>query len=156
MRYPESSSYAFHNKSRVDWSEKDFEEWGQWRTELHAYWSWLSKRRFHALPEDKGIPVPHTGKWNRRKHANGSGVSASSRILSHRYADEGEKGTLIRREVRRKERAQWLSDWIDEGYDYEDAGNVSEWFGSRDLMWDWYEEDYGTYCDVCGGECVMN
>lgn len=35
------------------------------------------------------------------------GVSANSHIIDHRYPDEGEKGRLIRRLVRRRETRLW-------------------------------------------------
>lgn len=56
-------------------------------------------------------PVAGSGRsrWHSRKNRPGkaNGVSASSRIVSHRYADEGEKGPSLRREIRRKERRFW-------------------------------------------------
>ncbi|AYB70842.1 hypothetical protein SEA_YABOI_264 [Streptomyces phage Yaboi] len=79
----------------------------------------------------KGIPIPGTGRRSCRcgfcsqnSSANG-GVSASSRILPHRYADEGEKGPLLRREIRRKERAVWLAEAFEEMM--EDYESESYW-----------------------------
>ncbi len=80
-----------------------------------------------AANREKGVPVPHTGKRRYRKSVNGSGVSASSRIVS-RYADEGEKGKDVRRTVRRMEERMWRMDWFAEGYDIEDGCNVAQWF----------------------------
>lgn len=186
MQYPEPSQYgAFHNKSRADWTEKDFDEWGTWRTDLYAYWSWLSKRRFHALPEDKGIPVPGLRKSGRRKYVNGSGVSASSRVLSHYYADEGDKGRWVRKIVRNHERALWQAEWREERWENDNGTDevtydTAEWFSSQSLMWDWYENDYDAselytldyeaspefnmpydfdgyadFCGHCGGPCEL-
>ena len=140
MQYPNSSAYAFHNKSRTEWTERDFDEWGEWRTELYAYWSWLSKRRFHARQEDKGIPVPGTGKsrWHSGKNSGKTGVIGSSRMLPHRYMDEGDKGKGHNRHIKRLEKRMWQQDWLDEGYDVEDASTPSEWFGS---LYVWWEDD---------------
>ncbi len=58
-------------------------------------------------------PIPGTGRKSpaarrtKAKSKNGSGVSASSRVLYHHYADEGEKGGWIRRLVRRREARIW-------------------------------------------------
>ncbi|MFE6493395.1 hypothetical protein [Streptomyces sp. NPDC057748] len=53
------------------------------------------------------LPIPHTGRrrWHRRRSR---GVSASSRIIPHRYADEGDRGRWFRRLVRRREEKQWV------------------------------------------------
>lgn len=82
-----------------------------------ARWEYLNSTRtprkvWETLTE--GSPVPRTGKRNRRKYKNGAGVSANSRILSHHYADEGEKGQAHRREIRRRERILWRLEWEDE------------------------------------------
>lgn len=167
---------AYKSFSSFPETVKGWEAWQTQCAEWAAYREFCRKRRFHALPEDKGIPVPHTGYQRKFKYANGSGVSANSRILSHRYADEGEKGRNIRREVRRKERAQWLSEWQreqneDAEYGYaRDAYSAGEWFDDNPYMWDWYygEDDYDSedyyprawddlwdYCDHCGGPCEL-
>lgn len=39
------------------------------------------------------------------------GVIANSRIIPHRYADEGDKGRLFRRMIRRREERLWLKEW---------------------------------------------
>ncbi|UFD98000.1 hypothetical protein PQC18_gp62 [Streptomyces phage Pablito] len=58
-------------------------------------------------------PVPGTGRKSpaarrtKAKSKNGAGVSAGSRVLPHRYADEGEKGGWIRRLIRRREARLW-------------------------------------------------
>ncbi|WPH58154.1 hypothetical protein SEA_LUCKYSOCKE_203 [Streptomyces phage LuckySocke] len=149
------------------------------RTEWYAYWEWMRNRRFHALPEDKGIPVPGTGTRRYRKSRNGSGVSASSRVLSHYYADEGEKGRTVRKLVRNRERALWLSEWQEERnedaeYGYaRDVYSAGDWFSDDPYMWDWYygEDDYdredfypvdwrdlweyADYCETCNGPCEL-
>lgn len=53
----------------------------------------------------KGIPVPGTGVKRYRDTSRQPGVMANSRIVSGRWADEGEKGPRLRREIRRKEKA---------------------------------------------------
>lgn len=57
-----------------------------------------------------GSPVPHTGRqrWHQRRSR---GVSANSRIVSHRYADEGDKGKWFRRLVRRREERLWIKEF---------------------------------------------
>jgi len=130
------------------------------REAYYAFWAELAKiakRRYHALPEDKGIPVPGTANRNRRKYKNGAGVSANSRVLSHHYADEGEKGQAHRREIKRKERALWLSEWQDEERDEQTAYSVTAWyagvFGQEDAeSWYDYAEDY---CETCQGPCEL-
>lgn len=60
----------------------------------------------------KGIPVPSTGKRDTGFGDNKTkshGVIGGSHIVS-KWDDEGEKGPLVRREIRRKERALWLSE----------------------------------------------
>lgn len=126
MRIPEFPLYHDFPDTIKGWEAKEKN-----RAEWYAYWEWMSNRRFHALPEDKGIPVPGTGKISYRKHRNGSGVSASSRVLSHYYADEGEKGRGIRKLVRNRERALWLTEWAQEQTEEEntyDAETVGQWF----------------------------
>ena len=39
------------------------------------------------------------------------GVIANSRIVPHRYADEGDKGKVYRRFIRRREERAWLKEW---------------------------------------------
>jgi len=87
---------------------------------------------------EKGVPVPHLRSGGRRKHKNGAGVSANSRILPHRVADDGEKGKGHRREIKRKERVQWLSEWQEElDRDAMYPQPVDIWFGED------REVDYG-------------
>ncbi|MFD7259352.1 hypothetical protein [Streptomyces sp. NPDC059874] len=58
-------------------------------------------------------PVPGTGRKSpaalrtKAKSKNGDSVSAGSRVVEGRYADEGDKGHWIRRLVRRRERRLW-------------------------------------------------
>ena len=82
---------------------------------------------------EKGIPVPRLRKSGRRKFKNGSGVSANSRVLSHRYADEGEKGKGLRREIRRKEKLMWhaeanqeLTEELQDDYDWTDYMRLTD------------------------------
>lgn len=86
--------------------------------------------RFHAWDDaaNRGVPVPGTGVRHYRKSVNGAGVSANSRILPHRYADEGEKGKAHRKQIRHAEEMMWRADWVDEGYDVEEASTVAQWF----------------------------
>lgn len=55
------------------------------------------------------MPVPGTGRsrWHRPRSR---GVSANSKVLSHHY----ERGTSLRRLVRRLERRLWQSEMGDE------------------------------------------
>ncbi|MER6231773.1 hypothetical protein ABT169_21915 [Streptomyces sp. NPDC001616] len=58
-------------------------------------------------------PVPGTGRKSpaalRSKTGgkSGGGVSAGSHVVEGRFADEGDKGGLIRRLVRRREARLW-------------------------------------------------
>jgi hypothetical protein len=158
------------------WTVEAEENWREYSQARDAHWAWMRGRRFHALPEDKGIPVSHTGKRKRRKCTNGAGVSASSRVLSHYYADEGDKGRWVRKVVRNRERALWLSEWQDEqdnqgdpyGYDWTDYLRLTDpqdyvypavyTTGVTTLdesQWDMEDDNYSdytcgdTYCDMC-------
>lgn len=139
MSIPQNMSAFF--SIRADGTATDIDYYGNhalwelYRNDRDAYenvwrvWRNLRRKNFHALPEDKGIPVPGTGTRRYRKHRNGSGVSASSRVLSHYYADEGEKGSYVRKLVRNRERALWLSEWQEEqSYDEYDTETVAQWF----------------------------
>ncbi|WP_128378527.1 hypothetical protein [Streptomyces cavernae] len=57
------------------------------------------------------IPVAGTGRsrYHSKKNRAGkpNGVMSSSRLLPHRYADEGDKGPQFRRTIRRLENIQW-------------------------------------------------
>lgn len=87
------------------------------------YAEWKRERirsQRHARPEEKGIPVPGTGgsNYHSKKDSGKGGVSGGSRIVPHRYMDEGDKGKGHRREIRRKERPM-VQDQISEGlWDY--------------------------------------
>lgn len=154
------------------WTVEAEENLREYHKEQDAHWAWMRGRRFHAHPEDKGIPVEGTGVRRHRRSwtHNGTSVSSGSHVLSHYYADEGDKGRWVRKLVRRRERAMWLSEWQTEqnedayqGYAV-DAYDAGEWFSSQSLMWDWYEDDYDVdslydnysdfdcgdpYCDLC-------
>lgn len=100
---------------------------------------------------EKGVPVAGLRDGARRKYVNGSGVSANSRILPHRYADEGDKGKGHRKEIRRKERVQWLSEWEQEQRET-DAYDVAEWWDNTPVvMWDMDEYE----CEYCKGPCEL-
>lgn len=90
--------------------------------------TWQRPKLVHAT--EKGIPVPHTGRsrWHSAKNSGKTGVIGSSRMLPHRYMDEGDKGKGHNRHIKRLERALWQREWIDEGYDVEDAVTVAQWF----------------------------
>lgn len=158
MQYPgHFTRESFGYSDKYGWTEKGWERWLEYRQELYAYWAWLSKRRFHALPEDKGIPVPHTGRsrWHSAKDSGKTGVIGSSRMLPHRYMDEGDKGKGHNRHIKRLERSLWQREWEDESNALEDASTASEWFASLDDEWWEYDDtdDYPTWVDMgCGDE----
>lgn len=86
---------------------------------------------------EKGIPVPGTGNYHGHsgKNSGKTGVIANSHVVSHRYADEGEKGPCLRREIKRKERimvkaeiAQGFSDWLYGDMDDYDPTSAYECF----------------------------
>lgn len=60
-------------------------------------------------------PVPGTGRrrWHSRENRAGkpNGLTGASRVIPHRYADEGDKGAWFRRLVRHREERQWLKEW---------------------------------------------
>lgn len=64
------------------------------------------------------LPVPRTGRhrWHSRKSRAGrpNGVLSASRILPHRYADEGDKGRWFRRILRRCEERAWVREFKEE------------------------------------------
>lgn len=108
----------------------EMKKWEAFIAKLPAEAVWERPKLRHATQNEKGVPVRYAGYSRRRKYVNGSGVSANSRILPHRYADEGEKGKGHRREIRRRERAQWLSEWQqDQNRDAAYPMPVSLWFG---------------------------
>lgn len=100
---------------------------------------------------EKGVPVSGLRDGARRKYVNGSGVSANSRILPHRYADEGDKGSGHRREIRRKERVQWLQEWQQEQHETEEYSAANWWDVSPVVEWD--EDEYE--CEYCKGPCEL-
>ncbi len=79
--------------------------------DVSGWYSYLLEKEIAC--SQRGIPVPHTGvkSWRSKKSRAGkpNGVSANSRIASF-YDDEGEKGPVVRRTIRRKEKALWLSE----------------------------------------------
>lgn len=61
-------------------------------------------------------PVPNTGRKNpaamrsktgRERPGAPNGVMGASRILPHRYKDEGDNGSEFRRLIRHREKAMW-------------------------------------------------
>ena len=133
--------------------------WDAFIESLPETFSYVRPKLRHAT--EKGIPVPRTGSYGRRKYKNGAGVSANSRVLSHHYRDEGERGQAHRREIKRKERAMWLSEWQRE-QEQEDAYSVADWFTYDPYEWDYYygENDYDPYdrddyCETCNGPCEL-
>lgn len=136
----------------------DMKKWDAFVAALPAEYVYKRPKLVHAT--EKGVPVPHLRSGGRRKYVNGAGVSANSRVLPHRYADEGDKGKGHRREIRRKERAQWLSEWQQEEretyaeeYDWTDYERLTD---PRDYTWDGYEWDTDEYeCAYCMGPCEL-
>jgi hypothetical protein len=138
-----------------------------------AYYRYVSEMKLwdafvKALPDDyryerpklthatvKGVPVAGIRSGGRRKYKNGAGVSANSRVLSHHYRDEGERGKAHRREIKRKERAMWLREWQEEqenqgdpyGYDWTDYDALTDPYDFYDV------EEYE--CPYCMGPCEL-
>lgn len=105
--------------------------WNAFLEALPTEYAWERPKLKHATK--KGVPVPRTASHGRRKYKNGAGVSANSRVLPHRYADEGDKGQQHRREIRRKERTLWESEAYAELSCADDAYSVSEWYFGHDM-----------------------
>lgn len=106
--------------------------WEAFIEDLPTDVKWKRSRFTHAT--EKGVPVPHTGKrrWHSGKNGSGgSGVIGNSRVLPHRYMDDGDKGAAHNRHIKRLERVQWLSEWQSEQREQEDAidaETVAQWF----------------------------
>lgn len=178
MQYPgHFTRESFGYTDKGGWTQKGWDAWMEYRESLYAYWDVLAKRRFHALPEDKGTPVPGTGKsrWHSRKDSGKAGVIGSSRVLPHRYMDEGDKGKAHNRRIKRVERAQWLSeamaelqeeydaeeyDWTDyavltDPYDYPSFDSYME----TEELWEtanYNQLPYDDYCETCSGPCELS
>ncbi len=58
-------------------------------------------------------PVPGTGR-SPHCRPRSRGVSGGSRIVPHRFADEGDRGRPFRRLVRRRERNLWRKEATDD------------------------------------------
>jgi hypothetical protein len=134
----------------------ELKKWEAFIAELPAYAVWERPKFKHATK--KGIPVPRTGarRWHSRKDSGKTGVIGSSRVLPHRYMDEGDKGATHNRHIKRVERAQWQAEAMEE-LNQEDAYSVDEWFGSvYGLDYDYDESPYGDdYCETCNGPCEL-
>lgn len=142
-RITRTGTYAFNRTTgermeKPKWPDyREFPHESEWRP---AYYRYVSAMKLwdafvKTLPDDyrygraklthateKGVPIPRLRGGKRRKYKNGAGVSANSRILPHRYADEGDKGQSHRREIRRKERVQWQREWRAEQEETEKYG----------------------------------
>lgn len=111
-------------------------------------------KKIHA--KEKGIPVPRTGyrHWNSGANKGKTGVIANSHVVSHRYMDEGDKGSSLRREIKRKERIL-VSQEIAEGMEdyYADSEEEYDWTDYLALTdpYDYYESGCGDmWCHICG------
>jgi hypothetical protein len=118
---------------------------------------WQRPKLKHAT--EKGIPVPRTGarRWHSGKSSGKTGVIGSSRMLPHRYMDEGDKGAIHNRHIKRVERAQWLSEWQEDS-NSEEAYDTAEWFESVYVWWevdDYDESPYDDWCETCNGPCEL-
>lgn len=79
--------------------------------------SWAARQKRGELP--KGVPVPglrgrrrcRCGSCSTNRAGKPSGVSANERLLSHHYADEGDRGVLFRRQLRRLSNELWRREW---------------------------------------------
>lgn len=138
----------------------DMKKWDAFIAEIPAYAVWERPKLKHAT--EKGIPVPRTGsrRWHSGKNSGKAGVIGNSRVLPHRYMDEGDKGAAHNRHIKRVERAQWLSEWQEDNTS-EEAYDTAEWFGSVYVWWeddpyDYDESPYGDdYCETCHGPCEL-
>lgn len=145
------SSRAFNYLTRESMNKPEyprFSNYGhlsEWLKAYHAYLSGMKvydafvatcppfpsyerPKMVHA--KEKGIPIPRTGyrRWHSNANKGKSGVIANSRVVSHRYMSEGDKGPDLRREIKRKERvyvaaeiAEGYAEWLygDESDDYD-------------------------------------
>lgn len=138
-------------------------KWDAFIAELPETYVYKRPKLRHATQEEKGAPVARLRKSGRRKYTNGSGVSANSRVLSHHYAGEGDKGAEHRREIRRKERALWEYDASQEYYAEEDAYDAADWYAGKEAdvflgetVFTFEDESpYDDWCDTCNGPCVL-
>jgi hypothetical protein len=114
--------------------------------ECPAFPAYQRPKMVHAT--ERGIPVPRTGyrRWNSGANKGKTGVIANSHVVSHRYMDEGDKGSSLRREIKRKERIL-VSQEIAEG--------IEEYRMETEIPDDEYEDYYefgcgDSLCSVCG------
>jgi len=137
----------------------DMKKWDAFIAEIPDTYRYERPKLVHA--KVKGIPVPRTGsrRWHSGKNSGKSGVIGNSRVLPHRYMDEGDKGAAHNRHIKRVERAQWLSEALEELREQEDAYSVSDWYGGvfgQDDADAWYDYDTEEYeCEYCQGPCEL-
>ncbi|AXH66513.1 hypothetical protein SEA_STARBOW_259 [Streptomyces phage Starbow] len=86
-------------------------------TDFNGHYSYILEKERANM--SKGIPIPGTGRrtcggYCCHSSSGKSGVMGGSRILAHRYMDELDNGKWHRREIRRKEKAFWLSEALSE------------------------------------------
>lgn len=137
----------------------DMKKWDAFIAELPSTYTYERPKLKHA--QEKGIPVARTGsrRWHSGKNSGKAGVIGNSRVLPHRYMDEGDKGKAHNRHIKRVERAQWRAEWEQEQQETEYYGyTVEEYYCDDDYdEWDDYDESpYGDdYCETCHGPCEL-
>lgn len=171
--FPESLRYSHYSEYYQAYYRyvSEMKLWDAFIARMPKVESYKRPKLRHAT--EKGIPVAGLRDGARRKYVNGSGVSANSRILPHRYADEGEKGKGHRREIRRKEETLWRAEAVQEMEEYQDyeggwslyeydACDEYDWTDydrltdPREYSWDGYEWDEDEYeCNYCMGPCEL-
>jgi len=142
------ATYRYVSKMKV---------WDAFVESLPPAYEYKRPNLVHAT--EKGVPVSRLRSGGRRKYKNGAGVSANSRVLSHHYRDEGERGKTLRREIKRKERVLWLREWEREQQEEAEYGYAVEDYDWTDYdaltdPYDFYDvEEYE--CPVCMGPCEL-
>lgn len=131
----------------------DMKKWEAFIAELPATYVYKRPKLTHAT--EKGIPVPRTGsrRWHSGKNSGKSGVIGNSRVLPHRYMDEGDKGKAHNRHIKRVERAQWRAEAMadmEEYSAYEGGWTLYDW---EEDMYDYDTEEYE--CEYFQGPCEL-